>query len=406
MTSPADLVRCCRTIAGFSEEPGFTTRTFLSEPMRGVHAVLSSWMSRIGMAARVDAAGNLRGVYPAAHSSADAPRLFIGSHLDSVPRAGAFDGVLGVVLAIGLVESLDGRRLPFAIEIAGFSEEEGVRFGVPFIGSRAVGGSLDEDLLQRRDAGGRSVTDAIRAFGLDPAGIPDARARGRFVGYLECHIEQGPVLERLGVPLGVVDTIAGQSRAEGVFTGVPGHAGTTPMGDRRDALAAAAEWVGVVERHARDTPGLVATVGRLEVVPGAANVIPGQCSATLDVRHANDDLRGDAMGTLSAAARAIAGRRGMQLTWTPRLDQPAVAMDEAMVAALERAVARAGIPVHRLASGAGHDAMIMAPLMPAAMLFLRTPGGLSHHPDESVLEQDVAAALAAGRFFLDDLARV
>ena len=406
MTSAAEVVvRRCRELAAFSEEPGVTTRTFLCGPMREVHALLSSWMTGLRMEVRVDAAGNLRGVYPALSASPDAPRLIIGSHLDSVPRAGAFDGVLGVVIAIGLLEALEGSRLPYAIEVVGFSEEEGVRFGVPFIGSRAVAGTVDEDLLSRRDRDGRSVADAIRAFGLDPATLPDAAARGSLVGYLEFHIEQGPVLERLGLPLGIVECIVGQSRAEAVFTGAAGHAGTTPMAGRRDALAAAAEWMTAVERHALNTPGLVATVGGLEVTPGAANVIPGRCSATLDVRHADDAVRRSAVETLSAAARGIAERRHIRLTWTERLDQEGVQMDSSLTATLERAVTLAGIPVHRLSSGAGHDAMIMASIMPAAMLFLRSPGGLSHHPDETVIEGDVAAALEAGRFFLGELAR-
>ena len=406
MTSAAGVVvRRCRELAAFSEEPGFTTRTFLSGPMRDVHAVLSSWMTGLGMEVCVDAAGNLRGLYPALGASPHAPRLIIGSHLDTVPHAGPFDGVLGVVLAIGLIETLEGSHLPYDIEVVGFSEEEGVRFGVPFVGSRAMAGAVDDDLLLRRDQGGSTVADAIRAFGLDPAALPQAAARGPLVGYLEFHIEQGPVLDRLGLPLGIVESIVGQSRAEAVFSGAAGHAGTTPMADRRDALAAAAEWISAVEVHAYNTPGLVATVGRLEVTPGATNVIPGECAAALDVRHADDALRRSAVDRLSAAARAIAVRRDIRLTWTERLDQAGVQMDSSLTATLHRAVTRAGIPVHHLSSGAGHDAMIMASIMPAAMLFLRSPGGLSHHPDETVMEGDVAAALEAGRFFLGELAR-
>ena len=226
-----EVIDRCRLLAGFSEEPGRTTRTFLSPPMRDVHAYLGAWMQRAGMSVRVDDAGNLRGVYQA--SSPGRPRLFIGSHLDTVPNAGAFDGVLGVVLAIALVDLLERQPLPFAIEVVGFSEEEGVRFGVPFIGSRALAGTMDTDLLELVDAHGRSVADAIRDFGLDPSCVNNARADDDALGYLEFHIEQGPVLDDLAIPLGVVNTIVGQSRVAATFTGSTNHAGTTPMRGRR-----------------------------------------------------------------------------------------------------------------------------------------------------------------------------
>ena len=398
-----DAIRVCRQLAGYSEEPGFTTRTFLSAPMRAVHADLSVWMTRVGLDPRVDHAGNLRGVYPAA--APDAPRLFIGSHLDTVPRAGAFDGILGVVIGIMLVEMLDRRRLPFSIEVIGFSEEEGVRFGVPFIGSRALAGTVDRNLLEKTDIAGKRVCDAIREYGLDASRIGEARAADGAIGYLEFHIEQGPVLESLGLSLGVVDAIVGQSRVEVTFTGASGHAGTTPMAMRRDALAGAAEWISSVERDTAGTPGLVATVGRIQVEPGATNVIPGRCRVSLDVRHADDTTRSSARDRFHAAAREIAARRGLSVAWESRLEQPAVKMSTSLVAALTRAVERTGVRPAMLASGAGHDAMVLAERMPAAMLLIRSPGGISHHPDESVAEEDVAAALAAGSAFLDEMAR-
>lgn len=397
-----EVVRVCREVAACSEAPGVTTRTFLCPSMRDVHARLARWMERLGMAAAVDAAGNLRGVYPAGRDTT--ARLFIGSHLDTVPHAGAFDGVLGVVLGVALVDRLGGRRLPFAIEVLGFSEEEGVRFGVPFIGSRAVTGTLDDELLGRRDTSGVSVREAIAGFGLDPARLPEARIDAG-LGYLEFHIEQGSVLDSRSLPLGVVTGIVGQTRLDVTFTGAASHAGTTPMTGRRDALAAAAEWIGVVEREARGAAGLVATVGRLEIVPGAANVVPGRAVAALDLRHADDGVRRLAVERLVSAARAVGAARGVEVALDVRLDQPAVPMDAALTARLACAVERSGVPVHRMPSGAGHDAMIIAPHVPAAMLFVRSPGGVSHHPDETVREDDVAAALAAGHQFLDDLAR-
>jgi allantoate deiminase len=398
-----EIIDACRLLAGFSEEPGRTTRTFLSPPMRDVHAYLGAWMQRAGMSVRVDEAGNLRGVYPA--SSPGSPRLFIGSHLDTVPNAGAFDGVLGVVLAITLVDLLDRQPLLFSIEVVGFSEEEGVRFGIPFIGSRALAGTIDADLLERVDAHGRSVADAIRDYGLDPSCLPNARADADALGYLEFHIEQGPVLDDLTIPLGIVNTIVGQSRLTATFTGSTNHAGTTPMHARRDAVAGAAEWITTVEALAQRTPGLITTVGRVLARPGATNAVAGLCEASLDVRHASDEARGTAVETLCQAAQQIASRRQLSVHWDTHLDQRSVAMNPALVATLERAVRAQGVPVHRIDSGAGHDAMIMATRMPAAMLFLRSPRGISHHPDEAVIEGDVAAALAAGLAFLEDLAR-
>jgi len=396
-----EVIARCQSLAECTEETGFTTRSFLSAPMREVHARLGAWMQQAGMSVGVDGAGNLRGGYPAAQPSAR--RLFIGSHLDTVPRAGAYDGVLGVVLGVALAQRLNGRRLKFHIEVIGFSEEEGLRFGVPFIGSRALIGAMDDDLLERRDANGLRVIDAIRAFGLDSSTLANAQAGEDALGYVEFHIEQGPVLERLGLHLGVVEAIAGQSRLEVIFLGQANHAGTTPMNLRRDALAGAAEWITAVEKEACATPGSVATVGRLHPEPGAANVIPGIVRVSLDIRHADDSVRKEALGRLLRHAEDIAARRGLSVSWERHLDQSAVAMDASLTHMLESAVAASGYPVHRMISGAGHDAMIVAQRMPAAMLFLRSPGGISHHSSEGVLVEDVAAAFQAGLRFLEEM---
>jgi len=398
-----EAIERCRQLAQHTEEPGWITRTFLSEPMHRVHADLRAWMEHAGMSVQVDAAGNLRGYYGAA--TAGAPKLIVGSHLDTVPHAGAFDGILGVVLGVALVKALGGRRLGFGIEVVGFSEEEGVRFGFPFIGSRALTGTLDDTLLDSRDAHGTTVADAIRTFGLDPAAIGATRVTGAILGYLEFHIEQGPVLESLHLPLGVVTAIAGQSRLDVKFEGKANHAGTTPMHLRRDALAGAAEWIGAVEREAAAIPSLVATVGRIEAQPGAGNVIAGSVHLSLDVRHTEDEMRTEAVKHLLGLAQQIAARRGMSSSSELRLDQAAVAMDARLVEMLGCAARASGFADQRMHSGAGHDAMIMAERMPAAMLFLRTPGGISHHPDEAVLEADVAAALATGLSFVDQLER-
>jgi allantoate deiminase len=394
------VIERCRLIARCSDEPEFTTRTFLSPATRDVHALVKAWMEQAGMTVRIDAAGNVRGTR--ASRDPGARRVILGSHLDTVPRAGAFDGILGVAMAIALVEMLDPAPA-FHIEIAGFSEEEGVRFGTPFLGSLALTGGLDDDLLQRRDAAGTSVAQAIRHFGLDPARLPEAKLSGDAVAYFEFHIEQGPVLDRLGIPLGVVQGIAGQSRLTVAFEGAANHAGTTPMNLRRDALAGAAEWILAVEREAAACAGLTATVGQIEVRPGAGNVIAGSASATLDVRHAEDAVRREAAARLVACATQVASRRGLSMSHHQRSAHDTVLMSEPLNRMLEDAVRDSGCAMHRMFSGAGHDAMILAPHIPSTMLFLRSPGGISHHPDETVRSEDVAAALVAGRRFLEIL---
>jgi allantoate deiminase len=392
----------CRKIATFSEDRDGTRRTFLSPPMRECHREIQGWLGPLGVEAQLDAAGNLRAVYSG--TDADAPRLFIGSHLDTVPRAGAFDGVLGVVLGVALIEALEGRRLPFAIELLGFSEEEGVRFGTPFIGSRALVGRLDQELLRREDANGISVWQAIEVFGLDPRQMPGAEVKSGGLGFVEFHIEQGPVLDELNRALAVVETIAGQSRLEFTFAGSANHAGTTPMNSRRDAVAGAAEWIGAVERQALRVEGLVATVGSVAAKPGAVNVIAGEARATLDVRHGSDAVRLGAVETLVRSANQIAARRGLAVQHVVMLNQPSVAMDPELTTQAEEAIRRAGCEPHRMVSGAGHDAMILAEKTPAALIFLRTPRGISHDPAETVKAEDVARAIEAGLNFLTQLA--
>jgi allantoate deiminase len=400
-TRAAEVIARCKKLASFTENPGGTHRTFLSPPMRDCHQEIAGWLEPLGAEVRVDAAGNFRGVYPAGRQNA--PRLLIGSHLDTVPNAGAYDGILGVVLAVALLEELRGRKLPFAIEVVGFSEEEGVRFGTPFIGSRALVGTLDQELLKVQDANGISVQKAIENFGLHPAEIPQAELEGDTLGYIEFHIEQGPVLEELNLPLAAVEAIAGQSRMGFNFCGRANHAGTTPMDLRHDAIAGAAEWIGTVERTAQGVPGLVATVGKIEAKPGAVNVIAAETRLTLDVRHKSDDIRTRAAEDLIRQAEAIAARRGLSVRESTLLSQRAVAMDPFLVAQIEQAIAKAGCKPHRMVSGAGHDAMILADKAPSAMIFLRTPGGISHDPAESVAVEDVEKAIQCGLHLLDQL---
>jgi allantoate deiminase len=402
MTSEAQsVVDACRTIAGFSESPDSLMRTYLSQPVREVHAFLRGWMDRLGMEATIDAVGNLRGLY---HSKKPrAPRLLLGSHIDTVPGSGAFDGVLGVVIALSLIEALEGQRLDFDVEVIAFSEEEGVRFATPFIGSRALIGDIDGALLQRTDARGITIEKAIEEFGLSPAKIPEAVLHEDAFAYVEFHIEQGPVLEDLSVGLGIVEAIVGQSRYSLTFRGKSNHAGTAPMHLRHDALAGAAEWITEVERAALATPGLVATVGRIEAFPGAANVIPGEARVSFDIRHADDTTKRAATAELLERAGHIASARGLGFRAVQQFDEPATLMNATLANALDVACLAAGVRPHRMVSGAGHDAMVIAKRIPAGMLFLRSPGGISHHPDESVLAEDVHAALNAGLYFLKHL---
>jgi len=399
----AEAIAECRLLATMSDEPGRTTRLFLSPAVAEVHRHLRGRMEALGMQVWTDAAGNLRGLWQPVGASR---RMLVGSHIDTVPDAGAFDGVLGVVLGLALVEMARADDLLLAIEVIAFSEEEGVRFGMPFLGSRAVAGRFDPDLLELRDADGISVREAIVDFGLASEDIDHALASEDTVGFFEIHIEQGPVLEAEGLSLAVVTGIVGQTRGEVRFTGQANHAGTTPMHLRHDALAVAAEWISAVEAYARRQEsaaggsGLVATVGKLRVEPNAGNVIAGSVIASLDVRDARDAEREAAVAALLDDAARIGKRRGVDCQWALKISQPAVPMDEQLTALLAESVEGAGFPVRRLASGAGHDAMVMATRVPSAMLFLRSPGGISHHPAESVLEDDVRDALAAARTFL------
>jgi allantoate deiminase len=392
------VIARCHHLAQCSETPGQIKRTFLSPAMRECMQTLGGWFQAAGLTVVTDAAGNLRGRY--AGASATSPCLLIGSHLDTVPNGGAFDGMLGVVLGLALIEALEGEKLPFAIELVGFSEEEGVRFHLPFIGSRAMVGRADNAMLDAQDDSGVSVAEALQSFGLDPGNIGECAVAEEVVAFLEFHIEQGVLLECEDQSLSVVEAIAGQTRAEITFRGRANHAGTTPMRLRLDAVAGAAEWVSAVERLALDTTGLVATVGYFESFPGAGNVIAGEVKASLDVRHAHDRVRHAAVDSLLSTAASICDRRGLSMDSKILMDQHAVAMDPQLCDMAADAIRQVGISPIRMVSGAGHDAMILQERVPSTMIFLRSPGGLSHHPDESVRLEDVENALAAGLAFL------
>jgi allantoate deiminase len=378
-------------LASCSAEDGALTRVFLSPQHRAANKLVAGWMREAGLAPRSDAIGNVIGRYEAAQPGL--PCLMLGSHLDTVRNAGKFDGMLGVVSAIECVSALhrEGTRLPFAIEVIGFADEEGVRFQSTLLGSRAVAGTFDATVLDAVDADAVSMAEAFRTFGLDPARIPDAaRRRDEVLAYIELHIEQGPVLEREGLPVGIVTAINGAARFAVEIIGEAGHAGTVPMRGRRDALAAAAEAVLAVERICTMQSDLVGTVGRISALPGALNVIPGTARFSIDVRSPEDHARDAAERAIETAIEGICARRAVRLNMTRLHASRATPCAGWLMAQLAAAISARGIRVRNLASGAGHDATAMRDLTDVAMLFIPCAGGISHNPRESANAADIA----------------
>jgi allantoate deiminase len=398
------LARRLDLLARVSDERGATTRTFLSPAMRRANRLVGGWMRGAGLSVREDTVGNLVG---RTRTRAAERTLLLGSHLDTVRDGGRFDGALGVLLPIAALEVIRSRGtpLPFAVEVIGFSEEEGVRFSSAYLGSKGFAGRLGKADLRLRDSGGVSAGEVLARHNQGRFSIPRAaHARTGLIGYLEVHIEQGPVLESRGLAAGVVSAIAGQTRARIRFSGEAGHAGTTPMALRRDALAGAAEFIVAAEAFARDRPPLVATVGRITAHPGAPNVIAGAAELSLDVRHPVDSRRRAAFAKLKEAARSIARRRGLTFSAETTQDNGAVDCSRDLTSLLARSVRATQGRVATLASGAGHDAVVMSSLAPVAMLFVRCRRGLSHHPDEFVAPGDLRAALGVVVDFLGRLA--
>lgn len=394
----------CDALARCSEQSDALTRRFATPALRAAQDAVAGWMRGAGMNVRRDSIGNLIGRYEG--QSKGARTLLLGSHLDSVRDAGKYDGPLGVLVALACVERLHerGERLPFAIDIIAFADEEGLRYSA-YLGSSVVAGTFDPALLALRDEDGMSMAEAISAFGGDPDALSGAARRGDdLLGYCEVHIEQGPVLEARGLPVGVVTAIAGQSRVGVSFEGEAGHAGTAPMALRRDALCAAAEFVLAAEEQARAVPGLVATVGQISAQPGASNVIPGYVALSLDVRHQDDATRLEACRLLREKAERIGDSRRVRVIWRVK-QNGAIPCNADLGGLLARAVAACGYPVEWLPSGAGHDGVALATLTPIAMLFVRCKGGISHHPAESVTSEDVAVAIAVLERFLGLLAQ-
>ena len=394
------MARCdALGVAPYSDMEGGLYRGYLAPAYTAAQVVLAGWMEEAGMTVRRDAAANLIGRYDG--STVDAPALLIGSHLDSVRDGGRYDGPLGIMLGIEAVSALHaaGRRRPYAIEVIAFGDEEGSRFPAAMLTSRAVAGTLAPDALDMADGAGVALADA----GVDVSDyLSAARAPDSTLAYLEAHIEQGPLLEAEGLAVGTVTGIAAQLRYQLRVDGTAGHAGTSSMTLRRDALTGAAEMMLAIERIARaDASDLVATVGRIEALPGAPNVIPGAVTFSIDVRSGDEARRDRAAGDILEAVAAIAEERGLHLTVERIHDLPASPCDRALMDLMDAALVEAGQPVRRLVSGAGHDAMVMAALCPTAMLFIRCKGGVSHNPAEHVDPADADIALRVMLGFID-----
>lgn len=393
------IVRRINDLAAISEAGDNLTRIYLTKELRQAADLILGWMRDAGMSARIDGVGNVCGRYEGDRPGA--PCLMLGSHYDTVRDAGKWDGPLGVITAICCVADLSrrGKRLPFAIEVVGFADEEGVRFASTLLGSRAVAGTFDPNVLNTRDSDGVSMRDALVQFGLDPDQIgAAARARREMLAYLELHIEQGPVLEAQNLPVGVVTAIAGATRFAVRLTGMAGHAGTVPMALRRDALAGAAECIGAIEQLCRpDRGGLVGTVGQIQARPGATNVIPGEVSFSIDMRAPTDMHRKRAVADVVRQIEAIAERRQLALqldvTHENRTAPCAPWLQDQIASAIEAE----GFAVFELPSGAGHDGMAMIDIADVGMIFVRCRGGISHHPDEHV---ELADADAGARVLL------
>lgn len=387
----------CETLASISETPGQLTRVYLSAEHLRANQQVAQWMEQAGMRVWQDQVGNICGRYEGL--TAGAPAILLGSHLDSVRNAGKYDGPLGVLTAIETVSWLNQqqKRLPVAIEIVGFADEEGTRFGITLLGSKGITGRWPESWVDHPDQQGITVAQAMQQLGLNAAEIHHAaRRRDEFIAYLELHIEQGPCLEDAELALGVVTAINGARRLNCCFTGMAGHAGTVPMTHRKDALAAAAEWMVFIEQQTQAAdPQLVATVGTLSCAPGAVNVIPGEVRLSLDIRGPQDEPLEKLLQRLLQGAEAIAARRGLTFSAEQFYGIPATTCDSGLRDALSDAVTAVQGKSMLLPSGAGHDAIAIAECWPVAMLFVRCAGGISHHPAESVTTEDVALAIHA-----------
>jgi allantoate deiminase len=393
-----EIVGRIHELGAISEARENLTRIFLTKEHRSAAELILTWIRAAGMREHLDAIGNVCGRYEGEQPGL--PCLMLGSHYDTVRDAGKWDGPLGLITAIACVADLNrrGKRLPFAIEVTGFADEEGIRFASTLLGSRAVAGTFDESVLGVRDKAGVSMRAALSQFGLDPGHVgAAARARSELLAYVELHIEQGPVLDAEHLPVGVVTAISGATRLAVVLAGMAGHAGTVPMALRRDALAGAAECIVAIEEFCRTDQGLVGTVGSINAMPGATNVIPGRVSFSIDMRTASDAHRKMAVADIVRQIEKIAKRRELALQIDVTHENRTVPCAPWLKRQVADAIAGEGFRVLELPSGAGHDGMAMIDIADVGMVFVRCRGGISHHPDEHV---DVADADAGARVLL------
>jgi allantoate deiminase len=403
-----NIVSRIHELASTSEDDkGITRRYGTPAAVRAGEKVLE-WMRMAGLRARVDAIGNIRGIWLSEQPGVRT--MVIASHIDTVVNAGCWDGPLGVLAGLDILENIIrmNRKLPFHIELIAFCDEEGVRFHTTYLGSKVVAGTFEKAVLDVRDEEGVSLREAINGIRGDAAGLEkDAIPRDQWLGYFEIHIEQGPVLYEKRIPVAVVKAIAGQVRAEVVFTGVAGHAGTVPMDMREDALCGAAEFVLAAEGLAGTAgSGLMATVGKLQIAGSATNVIPGEVTCSVDIRSADMQVLSRGHEELRRMCEAIAGKRGLEVRWKVVQMSPAVTCDVGLSALLGRSIREAGYEVLELVSGAGHDAVPVSAVSPVTMLFVRCYKGISHNPLEDVEMEDLAAAIAVSDEFIHQLSEI
>lgn len=392
----SQIMERCDVLATHSMDEGRITRPYGTPALASARTQLTAWMRDAGMTTRVDNVGNLFGRYDAEQATTEPMTFLIGGHVDSVVDAGCYDGILGVLSGIAAVQCLsDSRnRLPYAIEVVAFADEEGNRFHTSFLGSSPVAGLWDPSWLALEDDAGITLEEAIRGGGGDPAAVGgDALDPESRLGFIEVHIEQGPVLQDRGLPVAAVSSITGSDRATIALHGMAGHAGTVPMALRRDALTGAAELVLAIERVGASVPNLVATVGKLDVVPGASNVIAGRAEITLDLRHPDPEIRSRGIADIRDRLQEIAARRQLDPVWVDSPSFGETACDPALTEVLRESIADEGVEPMSLFSGAGHDAITMARVIPVSMMFVRCKDGISHNPAELIVEDDVEVAL-------------
>lgn len=391
-------------LALISESPNNLTRRFATPEHRQANDLVAQWMRELGMEVSEDAIGNIRGRYEGDVPGSSA--ILLASHLDTVIDAGAYDGMLGVLSGLACIQALHEKqmRLPCAIEVVGFADEEGVRYHSTFLGSRAMAGTFDFALLDKVDKDGITMASAIEQFGHSVSELSDAVCSPKdFIAYLELHIEQGPVLEQKNIPVGVVKAISGASRLMVKLKGVSGHAGTVPMTLRHDALVTASRCVIAVQKVCTGDTDLVGTVGMLNVSPGAGNVIPGTVEFSVDIRAACDLVRTAVVASVIREIQQIASEEKVDIEIKRTHDAESVQCDADLVSEVGAAIAAQGYPVTEMSSGAGHDAAAIADIIPVCMIFVRCKGGVSHNPAESVTLED---AVAGAQLMLDSTLRI